>query len=439
MPGKFSPGAVRFEALDALRGICALLVAFFHIPIYHTLKDVGSLHNLQFCVDMFFALSGFVLCHAYGARLNHRADGLRFMALRFARLWPLHVVMLALFVAIEIAKFVVMRADGSMALDSQPFGEGHSVFEAITNILFLQSFHLHSGLTWNGPAWSAAVEFYVSLLFAGTVLLFPRRKLEAFLGLCLAGGILLYGVSPTTLFVNSDWGMLRAIFSFFAGCLVYELRLSSGKRLEIPDILEVSCIILGLLFVLSKPAGGFQFTFPLLAGMVIYTFSFDQGRISGVLRSRPLQKIGLWSYSIYMVHIFVFQVLKMGMSFIGHKTDLELVGWHNEEKLMLLGTPGQALLPALVLTVLLVVPAAALTYRWIEKPAMDLARGGLPATSDKFWFIPAVFWLRRAGRRLQPVSSAAAAGLEAGQPIEHRHELDVGGRYHVPLPTISCG
>jgi len=36
------------------------------------------------------------------------------MALRFARLWPLHGVMLALFVVIEIAKFVFMRADGSM-------------------------------------------------------------------------------------------------------------------------------------------------------------------------------------------------------------------------------------------------------------------------------------------------------------------------------------
>jgi peptidoglycan/LPS O-acetylase OafA/YrhL len=431
MPGKTSTGAVRFEALDALRGICALLVAFFHIPIYHMLKDVGSLHNLQFCVDMFFALSGFVLCHAYGSRLNHTADGLRFVWLRFARLWPLHAVMLALFVAIEVAKFVFTRADGSMALDSQPFGEGHSVYEAITNLLFLQSFHLHSGLTWNGPAWSAAVEFYVSLLFAGTVLLFPRRKIEVFFALCLAGGILLYQVSPTTLFVNSDWGMLRAIFSFFAGCLVYELRLASNKKLEIPDILEASCIVLGLLFVLSKPAGGFQFTFPLLAGIVIYTFSFDQGRISRVLRSRPLQKIGLWSYSIYMVHVFVFQVLKMGMSFIGHKTHLELVGWHNEEKLMLLGTPDQALLPALVLTVLLVVPAAALTYRWIEKPVMDLARGGLPAIPDMSWFTLAVLRLRRPGA--QPVSSAATAGLEAVHSIEGRHELPAS------TPTLSRG
>src|ERR1700716_4358916 len=101
---------LRFEALDALRGVCALLVVLFHIPIYHALKDVTAFANLQFCVDMFFALSGFVLCHAYGHRLNHGAEGIRFTVMRIARLWPLHMVMLALFVSLEVAKLVFSRA-----------------------------------------------------------------------------------------------------------------------------------------------------------------------------------------------------------------------------------------------------------------------------------------------------------------------------------------
>jgi peptidoglycan/LPS O-acetylase OafA/YrhL len=78
-----------------------------------------------------------------------------------------------------------------------------------------------------------------------------------------------------------------------------------------------------------------------------------------------------------MVHIFVFQVAKMAASYIGHKTHLDLVGWHNNEKLVLLGTPEQAVLPALILSVVLVVPVAALTYRWIEKPALEAARRGV--------------------------------------------------------------
>ncbi|MBO4225420.1 acyltransferase [Bradyrhizobium neotropicale] len=381
MAGQTSSGVGRFEALDAMRGICALLVVLFHIPIYHALKGTQPFVNLQFCVDMFFALSGFVLCHAYGQRLHQAGDGVRFMAMRFARLWPLHMVMLALFVMIEVSKIIFMRTDGSFSLDSVPFGAGHTLYEAVTNILFLQSFNLHGGLTWNGPAWSAAVEFYVSMLFAVIVVLFPRRRREIFLGLCLAAGMQLYERSPGTLFVSSDWGMLRAMFSFFAGCLVYDLRLYSNGRLDMPNILEVSCAVLVAVFVLVTPSGGPQYLFPLLAAVVICVFSFDQGKISAVLRSPALQKVGLWSYSIYMIHTFIFQIMRSAASFLGHKLHLELVAWHNDDKLVVLGTPTLALVAALVLSVVLVVPVAALTYRWIEKPAMDAARRALSSAS----------------------------------------------------------
>jgi peptidoglycan/LPS O-acetylase OafA/YrhL len=381
MLGQATGAPARFEALDALRGLSALLVVLFHIPIYHALKGTAPFVNLQFCVDMFFALSGFVLCHAYGHRLNDGKEGLHFAWMRLARLWPLHMVMLGLFVAIELAKLVFMRADGSLALDSQPFGSGHSPWELVTNILFLQSFNLHSGLTWNGPAWSAAVEFYVSLLFAAVIVLFPRFRREIFLGLCLAAGWQLFERSPGTLFVSSDWGMLRAIFSFFAGALAYDMRVHSRGRLETPNMLEAWAVLLFAAFVLTTPQGGLQYAFPVLAVIVIYVFSFDQGRISALLRSRALASLGLWSYSIYMVHIFVFQIAKMAVSYVGHKTHLELVGWHNNEKLVLLGTPEQAVWFALVLSVVLVVPVAALTWRWIEKPALDAARRGVKVTA----------------------------------------------------------
>ena len=418
MPGQTPLVAGRFEALDALRGVCALLVVLFHIPIYHALKDVAAFANLQFCVDMFFALSGFVLCHAYGQRLDHRAGGLRFTAMRFARLWPLHIVVLALFVLLELAKFVFSRADGSMALDSQPFSDGHTLWQIVTNVLFLQSFGLHSGLTWNGVAWSAAVEFYISVLFAAVILLFPRRRYDFFLGLCLAGGTLLYTLSPHTLFVSTDWGMLRAIFSFFAGCLVYDLRIRSGSRLPAPSLWEACCVVLAIAYAATTRPGAAQYTFPLLAMIVIYVFSFDQGAVSKVLRSRALQKLGLWSYSIYMIHVFVFQVMKMIASYVGHKTHLELVGWHNDDKLMLLGTPQQAVLPALILSVLLVVPVAALSYRLIEKPAMDVARQGLsigfgPALRSQ---VQSLVLSTRTSirRRANAIAARSAAGLRTG-------------------------
>jgi hypothetical protein len=104
----------------------------------------------------------------------------------------------------------------------------------------------------------------------------------------------------------------------------------------------------------------------------------------------------------------VYQVLKMGVSLIGHKTHLELVGWHNEEKMVFLGTPEQAVLPALILTVLLVVPVAALTYRWIEKPAMDFARGGKPVAPQMSWLIWAALQRRHLGRWLKSTTAPTA-------------------------------
>jgi peptidoglycan/LPS O-acetylase OafA/YrhL len=136
-------------------------------------------------------------------------------------------------------------------------------------------------------------------------------------------------------------------------------------------------VLLFAAFVLTTPQGALQYIFPVLAVIMIYVFSFDQGGISRLLRSRALSWLGLWSYSIYMVHIFVFQIAKMAVSYVGHKTHLDLVGWHNNEKLVLLGTPEQAVWLAFVLSVVLVVPVAALTWRWIEKPALDAARRGV--------------------------------------------------------------
>jgi peptidoglycan/LPS O-acetylase OafA/YrhL len=375
-------GTGRFEALDAIRGICALLVVLFHIPVYHALKGSQTFANLQFCVDMFFALSGFVLCHAYGSRLNNGTDGIRFFVTRFARLWPLHVTVLVLFVGIEIVKLVFLRADGSFALDSKPFGEGRAPWELVTNLLFLQSFNLHPGLSWNGPAWSAAVEFYVSILFAAIVILFPRRRREIFLGLCLAAGLQLFGKSPDSLFVSSDWGMLRAMFSFFAGCLVYEMRRHATGRLGLPNLMEGGSVLLCIGFLLTTRWGAGHYTFPLLAAIVIYVFSFDQGFVSKMLRSPVLQKLGLWSYSIYMIHVFVFVIAKMGASYLSHKLNLDLIVWYNNEKLVLAGPVGLDLVLALIASVVLVVPVAALTYRWIEKPAMDFAKSGFKTKSD---------------------------------------------------------
>lgn len=387
----------RFEALDALRGVCALLIVFFHIPIHHVLKDVPAFYSLQLCVDVFFVLSGFVLYHAYGQRLTSRADGIRFITRRFLRLWPLHVVMLFLLILLDAAKLAYGQADTGFAVDAQPFSQGHSPWEIVTNLAFLQAFGLHPGMSWNGPAWSAAVEFYVSILFAGLIIAFPRRHLLVFLILSVAAALSLHALTPTPLFVSTDWGVLRAVLGVFAGGLVCAMRRPVTGHLKQASLWETVCLALVVGCAVLVPVGSLQLLFLPLICALIYVFSFDGGVVSRVLRHRWLQALGLWSYSVYMIHGFVFQVAKTVMTFIGKKTGLDLVVWHNQEKLVEIVTPEHALLPALLLSVVLVVPLAALTYRWIEKPAMT------PST----WRFP-----RRPGRH-SPITAAAVPSAAA--------------------------
>ena len=61
---------VRFEVLDAWRGIAALMVAVFHFNALHHAAYMPFVRNSYLFVDFFFVLSGFVIAHAYAERLT---------------------------------------------------------------------------------------------------------------------------------------------------------------------------------------------------------------------------------------------------------------------------------------------------------------------------------------------------------------------------------
>ena len=51
----------RFVALDSWRGVCALLVALFHVPIIGVVRQLTLISNGYLFVDFFFVLWGFVI------------------------------------------------------------------------------------------------------------------------------------------------------------------------------------------------------------------------------------------------------------------------------------------------------------------------------------------------------------------------------------------
>ena len=361
--------AKRFEALDGWRGIAALAVAFYHVPIMHPLRQASNWKNFEIFVDFFFVLSGFVIMHAWGRRLEGMEAAKDFMRKRFWRIWPLHFSILMVFLLLELAKLVA-QSSVALPLDGSPFTNDRSWASLLSNIVMVQSLNLHGTTTWNGPAWSISVEFWTYLLFAGTMLVFRRHIDRALLAVALTGLAVLAYFSPIALFATHDFGLARAVYGFFIGAATYRLVLSGRVTFKAGHGVEL--LALGLLvgYLYATGVNATSFAAPLVFAGVILVFAQGQGVLTRSLESRPVQALGRWSYSIYLVHVILNYVMTL-IFLAGQK----VFKW----ELIIKGTGsnrvfsfGNGFIDAGVLLgmLALAVALAALTYRLIEKPFM---------------------------------------------------------------------
>ena len=88
--------------------MAAMLVVLFHIPGWHPMiHDIPFIRNGYLMVDLFFVLSGFVIYRAYADGIGSFSHLGKFQFLRAGRLFPVHLVMLGVFLLIECAKYLV--------------------------------------------------------------------------------------------------------------------------------------------------------------------------------------------------------------------------------------------------------------------------------------------------------------------------------------------
>ena len=359
----------RFEVLDAWRGLCACLVTIVHIPIAHTFYADIWFTNMQLFVDFFFVLSGFVICHAYGSRVSTPRSVGGFMIRRFGRIWPLHGVVLAGFVAFELAKIAVEGAM-NLSLDGAAFTGNRSLPTLISNIFLVQSFNLHGMTSWNGPAWSIGVEFYTYLVFALAVFALGARPL-VFAALALLGlaGVV-YG-SQAWLFTTHDFGFFRCLFGFFTGCLVYGLVMRGAPSWVLGRAAEYAVVALLVVYLASTGRTPSSLLAPLVFAALVYVFAFEAGQISKILKMAWAQALGLWSYSIYMIHMLWLAPLKV-MATLAVKFSLLGVTLAVAEPVKMwtfghAGLDGLAVVLALAGTIAI----AKYTFALVEQPARD--------------------------------------------------------------------
>lgn len=380
-------GNVRLETLDSWRGICALLVAIMHFPVSGPIGESPFVRNAYLFVDYFFVLSGFVIAHGYGAKLANGVDYMRFVILRIGRIYPLHIAVLALFVAFEALRWAVpaLARNGTM-----PFTDGNSPSELLTSLALLNGLGFDSRLAWNGPSWSISAELWTYILFGGLVVLLGRRCWIALVAAIIAGPPVLYLFSPDYMDATWNLGFVRCVYGFSLGALLYYVAgasLLSAKADQAArptagtvagaTASELAAIVMVVAFVVVAGGNAVSIAAPFVFALALCIFVHEGGIISRLLGTRLFLWLGALSYGIYMVHIFVQARMINVAGIVERIVGVELIGVFeiNGQGFYGFGLNGPlfgTLMTALMIA--MVVAVAAIAHLLIEKPFQRLSR-----------------------------------------------------------------
>jgi len=154
------------STLTPLRGIAALLIVSVHLNLFvMPLLDpaLTSVHfRLYLMVDFFFILSGFIMSHVYGNTFLKswtRQEFWRYMSARFARIYPLHLIMLCWIIILYV---LLVNSQAPLPnITARVLNPWAIPFHlTLTNAFFPEPL-----TTWNTPAWSISVEWWMYLAF----------------------------------------------------------------------------------------------------------------------------------------------------------------------------------------------------------------------------------------------------------------------------------
>ena len=341
----------RFRALDAWRGIAALVVANGHFGTTGWIGGGPLAEHPGRLVDFFFVLSGFVIAHAYRDRLAS-GEVRPFLLRRVGRLWPLHLATLAAVVAMAVAGSLIGLSVRGWTWESLP--------AAAT---LTHAWGLFRGDVWNLPSWSISTEVLAYLVFALFAARLPGRLLDLACALIVAAcfAILLIA-APRGFFSTHDYGLARCLCGFFAGVLAHTLWRSGARPKG-----EIAAVAATMFAIIYLPPEAGWFVVPLFVWVVL-VFASEAGPVSVWLTRRFPQMLGTVSYSIYLVH-YPIGVALMTLLFIGTDLTAEVEG-----NGMVVATWWicDALSVGFLAAVMLI---SRLTYAWIERPGRAFFNG----------------------------------------------------------------
>jgi peptidoglycan/LPS O-acetylase OafA/YrhL len=328
-----APASRHFLALDALRGVAAFCVMFFHASAQRlTCGYLG--------VDLFFILSGFVIALSYQERLDGGFTLREFMLRRLIRLYPM------IFAAALGGLLAVLVGHTQDAL-SAPRALGQTFVAALLVLphpngtaFGIETFPL------NTVVWSLFFELVANAAYAAGLYRLKLPAVAALSAACLvAVGFLgqLGGVQAQNFWA----GFPRVGFGFFAGVALFHLwRVGYEFPVQL-RLVPLACLLV-VIFLTPFELEGFAAVPALLAFVVIVAMAV---RIEDAACDMPsLTFLGAISYPLYALHMPLLGIVRAAIP-----------AFEDPQ--------GLALLPALAVEISVIVLVSWAAERWYEKPA----------------------------------------------------------------------
>ncbi|MGZ8364295.1 MAG: acyltransferase family protein [Caulobacteraceae bacterium] len=346
--------AEHLKSLTSLRFFAAMWVVLYAFwPNLTSDAAPGLVARGSLGVEVFFILSGFILCHVYlPAWEAGRFTYGKFLWARIARVYPLHLATLVGIGAIAgAALFAGMPVDKNiLAWDALP-----------ANLTMTNAWGLAKTAGWNHPSWSISAEWlaYLSFPLFATVAAALSKRPRLALGGAVAFLFALYaGFERVAGFPLTEatiaWGALRIVPCFALGCAVYLLWRSGavqGRTVALAGTaVSLAVMALGAAF---NALDGVIVT----AGAGLILFLAAAAKYTPKLGSNPvLVYLGEVSYAVDMVAI------PWQLVFVN--ADANMLGVEKDS------------LPLWTWLILLagVVPVAAIAHHLVERPARTWLR-----------------------------------------------------------------
>jgi peptidoglycan/LPS O-acetylase OafA/YrhL len=321
----------RVPGLDGLRGLCALYVLLFHcwaytfrgFPRYRGPEWLLWLGFGRLAVVFFLVLSGFSLAMS-AARNGWRLGSLtRYARRRAWRILPAYWA--ALVFSLVIAWLVV----------PQPHSAEPDAGSVVVYTLLLQD--LFSVPTPNGAFWSIGVEVLLYGVLPLLLVLCRRIGPAAMLAVVtlpvLVIGFAVFGGSPPD---RDNWVTPHLVPVFAAGVVAAGVVAAGDRFRRVPWVAlsVLAAVPVGALIVLTSTGwmvGHYYWVDLAIApAMTMLLLGVVSGRpvaLVRLLESRPLERLGSFSYSLYLIHlpIVVAISLKLVAPRLSHGTEAFLV------------------------------------------------------------------------------------------------------------------